>query len=175
MRFVLAALLATGVAIIPAQRALACSCALGTLDEAAASADAVFAGRVAAEVALDVLDPGAGGTIYTFAVEGVAKGPVSDRVEVLAGGDGAMCGMIFDREQRWLVFAALQDGMYQTGLCSGNLVLEPGVAAPLELGEPESTGDPAQDQVPVPLVIVLGTVAAIAVASWLAFRRDRVS
>ncbi len=183
MRLVLAALLAIGVAMVPAQRAMACSCAMATLIEAAGWADAVFAGRVVAEVALDVRDPGGviapemmtGQTIYTFAVDGVAKGPVADRIDVRAGGDGASCGMTFGRDQRWLVFTMLENGIHQTGLCSGNLVLEPGVAVPLELTTPESTGDPAGDQVPVPLVLVLGTIAAITGASWLAFRRGRVS
>lgn len=173
MRLLLVVALAIGVVIIPTSRALACSCAMAAPVEAAEWSDAVFAGHVVDErrIAGDAFQ---GDTVYTFAVEGVAKGNVGARIDVVAGGDGAMCGMAFGREQRWLVFATLDGDVLHSGLCSGSIVLEPGQAAPLELAEPAAATEAADAQIPIPLVVVLGMVAFVLVASWLAFRRAGV-
>ncbi|MCV0402354.1 MAG: hypothetical protein K5924_01455 [Chloroflexi bacterium] len=170
MRLLLVVALAIGVLIIPTSRAVACSCAMTGPAEAAEWSDAVFAGHVVGErrIAADAFH---GDTVYTFAVEGVAKGNVGARIDVVAGGDGAMCGMAFGREQRWLVFASLDEGVLHSGLCSGSIVLEPGQAAPLELVEPAAATEEADAQIPIPLVVVLATGAFVLVASWLAFRR----
>ena len=80
-----------------------------------------------------------GQTIYTFEVDGVAKGPIGAKVDVLAGGDGASCGMSFGLNERWLVFTTWDGAMHSTGLCSGNLTLEKGAEAPFPLTAPTAS------------------------------------
>lgn len=191
MRFLLALLLAVGFAGASAGRAAACSCMTLGVDEAAAVADAVFAGTVVNHVpvgaetgplgAMAATVPAPmplGQMVYTFAVEGVAKGEVPAQVEVLAGGDGASCGFSFGMNERWLVFTTWDGAMHSTGLCSGNVALEQGADAPLPLTAPsELAEEPASAPAPIPMpvLIVLGTVAAVLAVSVLAFRRDRPS
>lgn len=177
MRTALAILLLVGALVVPSARVAACSCAMATPAEAASRSDAVFAGRVLAERDVAGRDGGFGGgsTLYTFAVDGVAKGAVGERVEVLAGGDGNMCGMPFSREDRWLVFATLEEGTLTSGLCSGNVVLAEGDPVPLELAAPVATAEAPDAQLPVPVIVVLVSAALVLVASWLAFRRGRLS
>jgi len=186
MKLLLATLFAVGLASLPAQQVAACSCMAATPQEAAEWADAVFAGTVVNEqpVGADAGPVGAmaatlpvpgpfGQIIYTFEVDGVAKGAVGSQVEVLAGGDGASCGMSFGSNERWLVFTTWDGAMHSTGLCSGNVMLEKGVEAPLPLSAPTG-GDAGPDavQIPVTVLALLGVIGGVAAISWLAFRRD---
>ena len=185
MKLLLAALFAIGLASVPLEQAAACSCAQSTPEQAAEFADAVFAGTVinAQVVGVETGPLGAmaatrpapaelGQTIYTFDVDGVAKGPVGTQVDVLGGGDGASCGMSFGLNERWLVFTTWDGAMHSTGLCSGNVPLEAGGEAPLPLTAPTG-GDPepAPSGVPVAVLILIGIVGAVVGVSWLAFRR----
>jgi hypothetical protein len=191
MKLLLAALFAIGLASMPIAQAAACSCAqLGSdtaeaARQAAEAADAVFAGTVVNEtpvgadprrqraVAATVpFPPPMGQTIYTFAVDGVAKGPIGTQVEVVAGGDGASCGFTFEMNQRWLVFATWDGAMYGTGLCSGNVTLGADAEAPLPLTAP--SGDSADTEaagIPTPALALLGIIGVVLAVSWLAFRR----
>ncbi|MEO5986294.1 MAG: hypothetical protein ABIW50_05765 [Candidatus Limnocylindria bacterium] len=182
MRVLLSAALVLGLSIAPLERVAACSCIQSTPAEAAGFADAAFAGTVLAQNNIGAEPAGIGlppafgpTTVYTFAVDGVAKGAVGTRIDVLAGGDGAGCGMSFDAEHRWLVFTSIADGVHTSGLCSGNVILEPGVASPLELAAPAVADGRDDNGLPVPAAVILGTLALVIVASWLAFRRGRPS
>ncbi|MGH2402137.1 MAG: hypothetical protein ACRDE6_05450 [Candidatus Limnocylindria bacterium] len=187
MKLLAAATLALGLLAMPAERVAACSCAGFGPEEAARAADAVFAGTVVADtpigfemgrpVAATVPFPEQfGQRMYTFAVDGVAKGDVSSAVDVLAGGDGAMCGMTFGMDERWLVFTTFDGAVHSTGLCSGNMPLEAGADAPLPLTVPTAgIVDPEPAGIPLPALGLLGVVAVILAVSWLAFRRDRPS
>lgn len=90
-----------GISAVPVVRVAACSCAAMAPDEAAAAADVVFAGTAVGEELLPGtgLAPmpigGMGSTVYTFKVDGVAKGEVGTEAAVRAGGDSAGCGMSF--------------------------------------------------------------------------------
>lgn len=171
MKILLAVIVAIGVLVVPTTRALACSCVGGGPAETAQRADAVFVGHVVAERAEGAdLDPW-GGTVYTFAVDGVAKGNVGARIEVVAGGEEDMCGLAFSRGARWLVFASREGDQLHSGLCSGSVVLEPGAAAPFELVDPVAAPDADGADVPVPLIVVVATAAFVILASWVAFRR----
>lgn len=184
MKLLLAATLALGLLALPMQRAAACSCAMFGPEEAAAVSDVVFAGTVvdaqptgfldrSAPVAATVPMPlPAGQTIYTFAVDGVAKGTVADQADVLAGGDGASCGMSFGMNERWLVFGTWDGRALTTSLCAGNVMLEAGSEAPLPLTAP-SDADPVDEGVaiPLPLLSLLGVIGLVLAVSWLAFRR----
>jgi hypothetical protein len=189
MKLLLAALFAIGLASLPVQQVAACSCMQATPQEAAARADAVFAGTVVNQqpVGVESGPVGAmaatlpapapfGQMIYTFSVDGVAKGEVGSGVDVLAGGDGASCGMSFAPEERWLIFTTWDGAIHSTGLCSGNVLLEKGVEAPLPLTAP--TGDDSGSglpEIPVTVLALLGVIGAVAGVSWLAFRRGSES
>ena len=187
MKLLLAVILAMGIASLPVSQVAACSCAMSTPEEAATFADAVFAGTVVGETQVGGEMRGAGAmaatvpmpmpfgqSIYTFAVDGVAKGKVDAAVDVLAGGDGASCGMAFAMGERWLVFSTWDGSMHTTGLCSGNVALEIGGEAPLPLTAPAADLENAEEaRIPVTLIALLGIVAVVAAVSWVAFRRER--
>jgi len=185
MKLLLAALFAIGIASVPLAQVAACSCAGSTPEQAAEFADAVFAGTVintqpvgahtgpVGAMAATVPMPAVPGqTIYTFEVDGVAKGPIGATVDVLAGGDGASCGMSFGLNERWLVFTTWDGAMHSTGLCSGNLTLDKGTEAPLPLTSPTG-GSPEPEGLGIPSVILglIGIVGVVVAVSWLAFRR----
>ena len=185
MKLLLAALFALGLTSLPVQQVAACSCMQSTPRQAAEWADAAFAGTVVNEqpVGAETGPIGAmaatkpvpavfGQILYTFDVDGVAKGSVGSRVEVLSGGDGASCGMNFAMDERWLIFTTWDGSVHSTGLCAGNVLLEKGVEAPLPLTAPTG-GDAGSDAWGIPLTVLalLGVIGAVAAVSWLAFRR----
>ena len=185
MKLLLAVLFAIGLASLPVQQVAACSCAQSTPQQAAEFADAVFAGTVVDEqpVGLDAGPIGAvaatlpvpapfGQAIYTFEVDGVAKGPIGTQVEILAGGDGASCGMSFGLNERWLVFTTWDGAMHSTGLCAGNAPLQKGVAAPLPLTAPTGgDAEPEAPVVPIATLLLIGVIGVVVAVSWIAFRR----
>jgi hypothetical protein len=176
------------VLLAPVEQVAACSCAGFGPEEAARAADAVFAGTVVADRPIGA-EPGRpfaatvpfpdqfGQRMYTFAVDGVAKGEVASAVDVLAGGDGASCGMSFGMDERWLVFTTFDGATHTTGLCSGNMPLEAGADSPLPLTAPEAIPEPASAsvEVPLPAIALLAIVALVLAVSWVAFARDRPS
>jgi hypothetical protein len=187
MRLLLALAAAFALAALPVDQVAACSCAQTTVEEAAANAQAVFAGTVIDErpvgredgplraVAATAPMPGPlGQVLYTFKVDGVAKGEVGAQVELLGGGDGASCGMSFGIGERWLVFASWDGAVHTTSLCAGNLMLAPDEAPPLPMSAP-GAGDAVPDapmQIPWTALGVLGAVAIVLAASWFAFRSE---
>ncbi|HJP71942.1 MAG TPA: hypothetical protein VJ975_09505 [Candidatus Limnocylindria bacterium] len=187
MRFLLALAAAFAFAALPIEQVAACSCAQLSVEEAAANAQVVFAGTVADEqpvargdgpikaIAATAPMPGQlGAVLYTFKVDGVAKGDVGDQIELLGGGDGASCGMSFGLGERWLVFASWDGAVHSTSLCSGNLLLAPDEEPPLPLSAPGGEAAPpdAPIQIPWTALGVLGAVAVVLVASWFAFRSE---
>lgn len=187
MRLLLALAAAFALAALPIDQVAACSCAQTTVEEAAANAQAVFAGTVVDQrpvgreggplraVAATAPMPGPlGQVIYTFKVDGVAKGEVGAQVELLGGGDGASCAMSFGIGERWLVFASWDGAVHTTSLCAGNLMLAPDEAPPLPMSAPGAEGavPDAPMQIPWTALGVLGAVALILGASWFAFRSE---
>lgn len=185
IKLLFAAVVAIGIATISVGQVAACSCAQSTPEQAAEFADAVFAGTVVNEQPLGAdigpvraiaatgpMPAPFGQTIYTFEVDGVAKGPVGLQIEVLSGGDGASCGMTFGLNERWLVFTTWDGAMHSTGLCSGNVTLEADGGAPLPLTAPTDGGtEPPLSGIPVTGLVLIGIIAAVVVVSWVAFRR----
>ena len=185
MKLLLAIAIALGLATLSVGQVAACSCAQSTPEQAAEFADAAFAGTVVneqpigardlplgvGEAALPAVAP-SGQIIYTFEVDGVAKGSVAARVDVLSGGDGASCGMNFALNERWLVFTNWDGITHTTGLCSGNVTLEKGAAAPLPLTAPTGGADePAAPVVPVAVLALVAVIGIVVAVSWFAFRR----
>ena len=177
LRLLAAFAIVIGISAVPIAQLAACSClALGP-EEAAQMADVVFAGSVVGEEvgAADPAAPMAAPVRYTFAVDGVAKGEVGGEVAVVAGGDSAMCGMTFTMNDRWLVFGTVQDGSLTTGLCSGNLPLQPDEDPPMALYAPTAS-DPGAwgGGVPIGVILPIAAVVAIAgVAGLIFWRADR--
>jgi hypothetical protein len=188
MKLLATTALALGLLAMPVEQVAACSCVGFGPEEAAAAADAVFAGTVVADRPIGT-EPGRpfaatvpfpeqfGQRMYTFAVDGVAKGDVATSIDVLAGGDGASCGMSFGMDERWLVFTTFDGGTHTTGLCSGNLPLEAGADSPLPLTAPEAAAEAASAsvEIPFPAIALLAIVAIVLAVSWFAFARDRPS
>jgi len=165
---------------VPIAQVAACSCIAMSPEEAARTADAVFAGTVVGEeppAARDLLGPEPmGQVVYTFAVDGVAKGEVGAEASVVAGGDSAACGMTFSTKERWLIFATIQDGMLTTSLCAGNLPLQPDEAPPIPVYAPTaSEPDAAGGGLPIGVALPVAAVVALAAVSALLFwRADRL-
>jgi hypothetical protein len=175
LRLLAAFAIVVALSAIPIAQVAACSCMAMTPGEAAAMAEVVFAGTAVSEER-GPADPDA--ALYTFQVDGVAKGDVGSRVTVAAGGDSAMCGMSFGLNERWLVFATTQDGALTTSLCAGNLPLQPDEEPPIAVYAP-TAGDPGDAPgtgVPIGVVLPVAAVVALAGVSALLFwRADRPS
>ena len=178
-RVVGALLLVVGISAVPVARVAACDCALRGPDEAAAASDAAFTGvAIAASEGAAAPAPALrepmpmpmpiSQVLYTFAVDGVAKGEVGTEAQVLAGGDQGACGMTFAMNERWLIFATAEGGMLTTHLCSGNMALMPGEEPPIAVTAPTA---PAASQLGggVPIGVLLPVAAVIALAGISAF------
>ncbi|MGZ8481738.1 MAG: hypothetical protein ACXWWO_04690, partial [Candidatus Limnocylindria bacterium] len=176
LRLLAAIAIVIGISAVPIAQVAACSCiALGP-EEAAQMADVVFAGSVVGEEVgpADPAAPMAAPVRYTFAVDGVAKGEVGAEVAVVAGGDSAMCGMTFAMNERWLVFGTVQDGSLTTGVCSGNVPLQPDEDPPMALYLPETSDGASAGGLPTGVLLPIAAVVAIGGASALLFwRADR--
>jgi hypothetical protein len=188
MKLLLAFAMAVGLAILPVQQAFACSCAEMTIEEAAASAHAVFTGTVVDQqpvgretgpmgaMAATVPMPGGGKgqIVYTFAVDGVVKGEVGERASVLGGGDDGMCGMSFGVGERWLLFTMWDGTVHSTSICSGNIPLGADEDPPLPLSAPIEGADVTQPPIEIPwtAVALLGAIAVVVGVSAFAFRRS---
>lgn len=180
LRLLAALAIVIGVSAVPIAQVAACSCMAMGPEEAATMAEVVFAGTVVGEeppAARDLLGPEPmGQVVYTFAVDGVAKGEVGAEVSLGAGGDSAMCGMSFALNERWFIFATIQDGMLTTSLCAGNLPLQRGEAPAIPVYAPTASApDAAGGGVPIGVVLPLAAVVALAGVSALLFwRADRL-
>jgi len=186
MKLLIALVLATGLASLPVRQAAACSCARFGPQEAAASADAVFAGTVVdrevvgfetgplgATAATAPVPAPFGQVLFTFEVDGVAKGDVGSLAQVLTSGDDGMCGTSFGNGERWLVFTTWDGDVHRSGLCSGNILLGRDGEAPLPLTAPSDDGPPlTSGTVPWGMIALLGVIGLVIVTSWLAFRRE---
>ena len=174
IRLVAALAIVIGVSAVPLAQVAACSCMAMTPGEAAATAEVVFTGIPVSEEPGNA-DPAA--VLYTFQVDGVAKGDVGTQVSLVAGGDSAMCGVTFVLNERWLVFATTQDGALTTSLCSGNVPLQPDEEPPVAVRAPtagDSPDDASGSGVPIGVILPIAAVVALAGASALLFlRADR--
>ena len=96
----------------------ACLCAGSTVSQAFESASAVFQGRAVAERRLpgSVRHPGPL-IAYTLTVSRVWKGAVADTLVVRTPVDESACGMRFDYDRDYLVYAYGQDAGLYTDMC----------------------------------------------------------
>ena len=182
----LVAVLSLATMAMPLARVAACSCAMpGSPEESIATAEVAFVGTVV-DVAPGGDDPDMQmATVrYAFDVER-ASVPAEQTVEVRSLDDpgGAACGFTFGEGERWLVMAGSHDGVLQTNLCSGNVMLsdldEPAVeeilaALPNTPVEETSTASAPAQSIPMPVIV--GGLAALALVAVMvvAFRGGRV-
>lgn len=177
-RGLMAALVAGALSAVPVSTALACSCMQATIPQSMEFADIAFIGTTKAVEApppgdmVNTADP----IHYAFEVDSIYKGDVFD-AEIVASSamDGASCGTSFGIEERWLVFANVQEGEIWTGLCSGNVHLmdeEIETATLAELGEPVAEPEPvaaeaAGFEVPLALIVAIAAgVVVLGVSAW---------
>lgn len=92
----------------------ACSCLPpGTPQEELAKMDAVFTGKV-----LDVNEKYNSTTQVKLSVSSTWKGVNTKEVVIYTAMDSAACGVNFEQDKEYLVYAHLEDGEYTTYLCS---------------------------------------------------------
>lgn len=180
-------LLASMGAVAPA-RVVACRCAWTELPEAVAEADVAFVGTLLGGSAQgNRAGPAQQPILTTWSVERSRDPLDTDRIEIATWpDDGANCGTAFGAGERWLLLAykvengreAGENGLETNG-CMRNHRLDGGdpeseaiIEELLTVPVTASATPPnAGIDVPVPLLIGLGGLLAIGLASVLAFRR----
>ena len=138
------ALLLAGI-VLPGSAAQACDCFVGTPKQSTNRADAVFFGEIVDRMRTPSEPQGSPwiptNASYTVAVEQVFKGEVNSEQILLAGGDGASCGIELPTTGSVLVYGMKAPGgegsptQYATWSCSGTQMTD---SVPAVLGE----GDP---------------------------------
>lgn len=120
---------------------------------------------------------------WTWSVER-SRDPLEVEQVTIAGwrDDGANCGVAFEADERWLVLAYLEESRLTTNGCMANRLLDgtdPDAEAMIDemlpATVPTSPAEPRGPEIPIPMVILLGGVAAVGAVSLLAFRRGRLS
>lgn len=173
--------LVAGLAVAPTARVAACDCAMTELPQAIRDADAAFIGVLAGtDQAVMPVEGGPPEIAWTWQVER-ARDPISaDRITVTAWeDDGANCGVAFGVDDRWLVIGDVADGRMQTNGCmrnhrmdgtdpDGEALIESLVTYSVTPVEPPAAGAVS---VPMPVVVLIAGAAAVALISFVAFRR----
>ncbi|WP_404445009.1 hypothetical protein LG307_18355 [Sutcliffiella horikoshii] len=109
----------------------ACSCLPpGTPQEELAKMDAVFKGKV-----LEVDEKFNSTTKVKLSVSETWKGVNSKEVVIYTAMDSAACGVYFEKDKEYLVYAHMEDGEYTTYLCSRTVELAQAHSDLNELGE----------------------------------------
>jgi hypothetical protein len=174
--------LAVGLLVAPAATVNACSCVFAGYEEAIAAADVAFIGTV---VAKDGLPP-FGGDIMPTARHAFdvtrSKAPMHSPFSLeVADGSGSSCGLTMSIGEEWVVIASTWEGKLQTNLCSGTVLaesLDPGELGRIEHALPNNdptAAAPTEDGmiIPAPFIVAGAAALLVALASLLAFRRDR--
>ena len=117
LRPLIALALAAPALVSMAGPAVACSCAPQSVKKVLANADAVVAGHVVGEQAIDAMN-----THSLLAVDGVYKGKVEATITLNANigyGGGSSCAVLYPVGSKVdpLVLQRLDDGTYQVAVC----------------------------------------------------------
>ncbi len=142
---------------------LACSCLPpGTPQEELGKMDAVFTGKV-----LEGKGKFNSTTEVKFSVSETWKGVNTKEVVIYTAMDSAACGVYFEKDKEYLVYAHLEEGKYTTYLCSRTAGLTNAQGDLKELGKGTVPAETAQDSTSfakenaligtLGLVVVLGT------------------
>ena len=183
IRFLVVAIgLVAGLAVAPTARVAACDCAMTELSQAIRDADVAFVGRLAGTDE-PLVAPAVGGPpqiTWTWNVER-SRDPISaETISVTAWhDDGANCGVAFGADERWLVIGQVEEGRLQTNGCMRNQRLDgsdaesEAVIDSLVTYSVVPAGEPGDDGLPMPVVLLLAGVAVLVVISVVAFRAAR--
>jgi hypothetical protein len=173
LRSVLVVGLLAGLGVLVQQApACACSCMEVTPAEAYAFADAVFIGT-----AVDVDQPWRGPmrssadpVTVTFDVTAVSKGAVPANARLQTAFDGASCGYDFVAGTRYLVYVHIgEDGVWTSGLCSGNEVLAAGAQFPSGAAPngAQAPGPPVDHPSDLPWALIAAAAVVVALVATL--------
>lgn len=133
---VLLTVLLTATAVLwgPAPPASACSCAVASLADHYARADAVFTGRLLSRTVehpdlplVSSADP----ATHVFLVDTVLKGDVEEEQAVVSADSGATCGLELAGDGPFAVLAAWDGDVLEASLCGGTGDLTPEFEATL--------------------------------------------
>lgn len=178
----LAVLAWSGLGVLTAPGAAACSCAGLDDRQAFDRADVVFTARLV-DRELDLLTAPSHEAVLTFQVDGVLKGNASTRQRVRTHAQGAACGWELRGSGPYLVFAfdggsdgivEVPHGQLRTNLCDGNRPLAPAERAGtgIRLGRGSEPGLVGPSSTPA-LSAALATLVLAAASGWVLWRRRR--
>jgi hypothetical protein len=118
-------MIAMVASLMPISRALACSCAMRSENQAFESAEVVFVGVAVGSNAPPFLSSSVDPIEFTFTVDQQLKGEqLPQLVTVVTAASGASCGAGFQVGERWRVFARSDGPSLTSGLCDGNRLLD---------------------------------------------------
>ncbi len=184
LRITLAALvLGSGLALVGAAPAFACSCAMQSVAEHADGADAVFAGTLTdVDGARSLFD--GDDTTYAFEVDAVYAGDPAAVAHVTTASSGAACGLEgLEVGDRYVVFAHDSGDQLSANLCGGTGPATPKLEGTLQdlLGAPVrpdlTGGQGAGPPPPLPSLVtpwawLAGLAAVVGPLWWVLARRS---
>jgi hypothetical protein len=144
LKLIVALAVLTTLLVIPAERALACSCAPFDPRDALNSSDGAFNGTFQESHPTDPpVTSSDEDTIYTFTVDEAFKGEFGPVAEVHSAADGASCGLeIPPGEQAGLFLFKDESGNWNSNLCS-MIPAQDLADAAAALPDPNGQGPPA--------------------------------
>jgi hypothetical protein len=144
------------VALAAASDAVACTCAVAPARVRLDSADAAFVGRLVASRPADESE-----LQHTFLVDGVVKGDLPRRIEVLSPAGGAACGFELERDVATGILLRRRGDEWTGGLCGQ-----------IAVGELLDASEETDERLVNWGGIVVGSVV-LALGAWLVWRRLR--
>ena len=119
-RVLLALVFVATIVIAQPNCAYACSCVPpGTPAEELSKSDAVFLGKViAVNLPNKPIESSSDVTTVTFETSQVWKGQVTKTLVLTTPGSSASCGVTFEQDQEYVVYARVNEGVLATNLCS---------------------------------------------------------
>jgi hypothetical protein len=148
------------LALAAASDAVACTCASAPARVRLDSADAAFVGRLVESRPSAAVD-GAAELRHTFLVDGVVKGELPRRVEVLSPAGGAACGFELPRDEATGILLRRRGDAWTGGLCGQ-----------IAVGELLEASEERDERLVNWGGIVVGSLV-LALGAWLLWRRLR--
>lgn len=119
-------LVTSGLALFPGEKVYACSCLESDAQKRLETYTTVFTGEVVKKGGSQIYRYN-GVREYTFDVDSAWKGVSAKKMKIVGRGGGSdSCGIEFEKNQSYLIFASLdeRDNRLHTNLCSRNVPIE---------------------------------------------------